>query len=774
MFSKKYLNLYLIALSILMGIFVLALAFTPTVAFAQENNNATPSTNWGQINAKIYEAQQITQGSDTVIVGVLDTGIQVSHPDIEDSFYFSTGSGCFYNDTDLPDIDTYGHGTDVAGIIASQTNGIAPNIKFVSLRASSTFFFSPTSIIDAIDHAFDSLDDPDPNNNISILNISLVGNISGFDDFTINNIKTKIKDYCNKGGLIIAAAGNEGINIDNSMYYPAAYNPILDYPTNQDNIITVGAINQDDTIVNYGDWTNPEKASNFGATSVDLFAPGTNIYTTNRTGGYSYVSGTSFAAPFVTGVAAMIKSINPSLSGAEIKSIILNNVDMVSGLIGKCVTGGKLNALKAVASVAFNYDYATDELTSINFVPNGELTILPEVFGNNIMSFGTNLFAGCTGLTKITIPSSVVEIGNNAFSGCTNLEEVILEQGTELEIIGSYAFNNCANLATMKLSSDTTTITGVIVPDSVTSIGTYAFRLCTSMTNVVLPEGITTIANYTFSSCTNLEEVILKEGIELASIGEYAFSSCANLETMKLSNDTTTITGVIVPDSVTSIGNDAFLYCTSMTNVVLPEGITTIANYTFSNCEALTTITIPSTVTSIGDAAFSHCEQLETMRPANDTTTEEDVVLPNGVTTIGQRAFFWCLVMESIYIPQTVTSIGRSAFQGCMSIVEITLPNNVTRIENATFSGCYALESITIPNGLTYIGANAFHSCTALSEINIVSGVETVGSSAFNGWTNEQVIHVYVTEEDRAGWNKYWAFMCNAQIIYHADEENSG
>ncbi len=761
---QKIIKLTGLIVGMVVFLYVMFLILTPAVVLASEGNNVIYTYNWGQLNTQIYEAQQLTKGSSTVLVGVIDSGIsshlqgaQLQDGDLHRNYMYDKMDGV---PTDEP-VDSLGHGTMVAGVIAAQYNastkfvGVAPNIKIVSLNAFNSngvivqMLDNDLAIIKAIEYAASTLNNGNSSDDISILNFSGAiwreQYVGSYFDSQMDKLYNAINNYANKGGLLVCSAGNQGINIDGtnnlniSPTYPSKFN--------LNNIISVGAINEDNTIVDFGDWSNSTKASNFGKTSVDLFAPGTDIYTTNRNGGYEYVSGTSFSAPFVTGVAALLKSIDPTLTGTQIKEIILNNVDELDGFDELCVTGGKLNALKAVNSIAYDYDASTATITGLNFVPNGELIIPSVINGQEILALGANLFADCLGLTKITIPSSVTTIGDYAFENCRNLTEIIINQGTELESIGNYAFSYCTILTTMKLSDDSTATTGVFIPNSVETIGEGAFNFCTSMTGVSLPSGLTTIANNTFFNCSLLVNITIPSTV--TTIGNRAFQNCGAL------------TSITIPSNATTVGEYVFSQCEKLASITVLANLSTISNGLFSGCEQLTIITIPSTVTSIGDSAFAHCGKLT------------HVTIPQGVTTIGQNAFFWCLELEYVSIPQTVVSIGQGAFQGCTNITDITLPSAVTRIESNTFAGCYALETINIPTGLTYIGSNAFQSCTSLGEITIVEGVSEVGRSAFNGWDSDQIIYVDVSEEDRAGWNTYWAFFCNAQIIYRADGENS-
>ncbi len=156
-------------------------------------------------------------------------------------------------------------------------------------------------------------------------------------------------------------------------------------------------------------------------------------------------------------------------------------------------------------------------------------------------------------------------------------------------------------------------------------------------------------------------------------------------------------------------------------NVIIPDGVTSIGDYAFEGCESLASITIPDGVTSIGDFAFIGCESLAS------------ITIPDGVTSIGYRAFHECKSLTSITIPDGVTSIGNDAFFGCKSLTSITIPDGVTSIAGRAFYGCESLTSITIPDGVTSIGYRAFHECKSLTSITIPDSVTSIGNYAFDG-----------------------------------------
>ena len=159
------------------------------------------------------------------------------------------------------------------------------------------------------------------------------------------------------------------------------------------------------------------------------------------------------------------------------------------------------------------------------------------------------------------------------------------------------------------------------------------------------------------------------------------------------------LTDIVIPNSVTSIGDNAFEYCFSLSNLVIPDGVTSIGKWAFEDCSSLSSVVIPDSVTSIGNHAFAYCESLSS------------IVIPDSVTSIGDHAFSYCESLTDIVIPDSVTSIGDNAFRHCSSLSSLVIPDSVTSIECYAFSGCESLSSIVIPDSVTSIGYHAFASC---------------------------------------------------------------
>ena len=314
-------------------------------------------------------------------------------------------------------------------------------------------------------------------------------------------------------------------------------------------------------------------------------------------------------------------------------------------------------------------------------------------------------------------------------------------------------------------------MTELILPNSVRSIGDFAFSLCSGLTELTLPNSVRSIGNCAFSLCRGLTELTLPNS--LTEIGKYAFRGCSGL------------TELILPNSVTSIGDCAFYGCSGLTELTLPSSVTSIGESAFSGCSGLTELTLPNSVTSIGNYAFSDCSGLEkiTVDRGNkrydswgncnsiiDTETNtlivgcKNSVIPNSVTSIGYGAFRGCRGLTELTLPNSLTEIGKYAFRGCSGLTELILPNSVTSIGDCAFSDCSGLEKITvdrgnkrydslgncnsiietgtntlivgcknsvIPNSVTRIGDCAFYGCTGLTELILPNSVRSIGDIAF-------------------------------------------
>lgn len=202
---------------------------------------------------------------------------------------------------------------------------------------------------------------------------------------------------------------------------------------------------------------------------------------------------------------------------------------------------------------------------------------------------------------------------------------------------------------------------------------------------------VTSIKNLNLQKTKN---VIVSEGIE--SIGLSAFYKSS-------------VVSVQLPDSLKSLGNNAFAGCSQLTTINLPNSLTTIGNGAFKDCTSLENITLPNRLKAIGKDVFNGCLKLKPL------------TLPASVTSIGETAFRGCAAFTTITLPDSVTEIGNSAFEGCAKLTSVTMPANLTKIGNSAFKGCAELLSLDIPAGVTELGQNIIENCKKLTEVNIAA-----------------------------------------------------
>ena len=321
-----------------------------------------------------------------------------------------------------------------------------------------------------------------------------------------------------------------------------------------------------------------------------------------------------------------------------------------------------------------------------------------------------NAFTLCSSLTSIVIPNSVASIGKEAFDGCNFLSCLVLPDC--VINIGNCAFGGCSSLS------------NIVIPNSVTSIGDRTFLLCSSLSSVVIPDSVTSIGDRAFQECSSLPNIVIPDSV--TSIGDRAFQECSFLSE------------IIIPDSVTSIGVSVFGYCSSLPNIVIPNSVTSIGKEAFCGCSSLSDITIPDSVTSIGEGAFSSCSSLSCIVIPNSVTSIgtgafssctslSNIVIPDSVTSISDWVFWQCTSLSDIVIPDSVASIGDCAFQDCSSLSSIVITNSVASIGNGTFRGCNSLSNVVVPDSVTSIGDSAFKNCSSLTDIVIPNSVTSIG-----------------------------------------------
>ncbi len=430
---------------------------------------------------------------------------------------------------------------------------------------------------------------------------------------------------------------------------------------------------------------------------------------------------------------------------------------------------------KGVISIGDNAFGNCSSIESIT-LPNGTTTI------------GNKAFYNCSGLKKVVIPESVTSIGEQAFLGCRNLTNTVVDSNNQYYSSDEYGvlFNKDKTTLIQYLGDNTRA--SYAIPDSVTIVGSYAFNNSDNLENITIPDSVTTISEYAFADCDKLASVILPNRV--TKISWFAFSGCSNLSSITLPNELTTIstqafnhcsalTSITIPDSVTTIADFAFEGCYYLLSVTIGSGLQKIGSCAFRQCNSLVDVFYSGTeeqwnnisigssnnpltgatkyfeyesnvsvsgecgdnlsweytfssgkLTIFGDGAMPDYETNN--RPWEKYKNHiKEIVVSDGVTTIGANAFYKCIQVTSVTLADGLTTIGKSAFYDCRSITSISLPDSVTSLGASAFALCYSLTDIKISNNVTIIPERFLASCKALTEVTIPENVVEIGSYAF-------------------------------------------
>ena len=381
---------------------------------------------------------------------------------------------------------------------------------------------------------------------------------------------------------------------------------------------------------------------------------------------------------------------------------------------------------------------------------------------STLEAINRDAFMAC-GLTSIIIPNSLKTIGVDAFS-YSGLKTVTFEENSELELIGYNAFRVCRDLVSIVIPEGVTTIQNsafwrceslrnVILPHSLKEIGYEVFEDCYSLESIIIPENISVISAGLFSNCTSLQNVTFNNGNNITAIQNSAFYDCTSLENVYFygtiedwcnvnidsnpmeyaenfqlldNNVLQEVTQIVIPESISKIGNNQFFGFSNVTKISLPNTIESIGDYAFACCYSLKEFEIPNGVTSIGEFAFANY-----LYPINEFDEDEylkiksnqitDIVIPRSVKNIGKNAFAFCTNLKTVVFEENniLERLNEKVFAYCTSLESINIPFGVKRISEETFANCSSLTQITVPDSVTEINIGAFSKCSSLESITL-------------------------------------------------------
>ncbi|MCD8089181.1 MAG: leucine-rich repeat domain-containing protein [Clostridiales bacterium] len=425
--------------------------------------------------------------------------------------------------------------------------------------------------------------------------------------------------------------------------------------------------------------------------------------------------------------------------------------------------------------IAFNFN---KDKTQLVLYPRAKSDLTEYTVPDSVTSIGS--YAVCNPyLTTINLTENVTEIKDGAFSGCSSLTDFTIPSG--VTIIEDCTFQGCESL------------TSFTIPENVTSIGVYAFNQCYGLESVSIPDSVTAIYGSSFPGCTSLKEITIPDSVTY--LGDCAFEGCAALETAYISsnvteilertfNGCTSLTTVTLPSGLTSVGGQAFCECYSLTTVIYDgENWDNISfggdnDYLISAYENSYTADITWNIDENGVLTISGTGMMADYADESDVEwydRREEVtaiVIEDGITKIGARAFEYMTNATSLSIPDSVTKTGEYAFQGCESLTSISISANLTSLGSYAFLGCNSVSSLTvdennpsycsvdnilynkdmtgliycpasnpitsldIPESVTDIWVFALYGCTNLTDVTMHEGLNIIYNWSFQGCTN--------------------------------------
>ena len=366
----------------------------------------------------------------------------------------------------------------------------------------------------------------------------------------------------------------------------------------------------------------------------------------------------------------------------------------------------------------------------------------------------------CGGLTSVTISPSVTSIGSGAFEGCNNLTSINYKGDLTswCGIFGLYDLMSYGASSKSLYIGDAKIEGALEIPPSITNIGKCSFYNCNKITSVTIPSSVTSIGQYAFQKCSDLTSIIYT-GDMAGWCGISGLNELMNCGTSSKSlyiGDSKIEGDLVIPSTVTSIGDYAFCRCSGLTSVTIPPTVTSIGEAAFSGCSSLEEMTIPFVGAVAGEIPSTTYRfpfgyifgtagydggtaiRQEYRRASSSSSAYSTYRIPSSlrrVTVTGGDIFYGafdkCSMLTAVTIPDGVAVISEYAFRECVGLHSVTIPSSVTKIRDYAFYNCSGLTSMTIPSSVTSIGENAFRRCDGLTSVTIPENVTSIGAGAF-------------------------------------------
>lgn len=405
--------------------------------------------------------------------------------------------------------------------------------------------------------------------------------------------------------------------------------------------------------------------------------------------------------------------------------------------------------------------------------------------GNSLRRIDNGAFFGCRGLTSVTIPNATTYIGSKAFYQCTNLSQVTLGNSVDtileyafyqcnissmtipqtMKYIGSYAFQKNQNFTSLTFNADScrfssnaltfdTNLTSVTIGPSVRYIPQYFVYNNRHISSVVLPDAVRRVGGSAFYGCSGLNTLTVGRGLQYVEL--YGFSNCTTLTVLHYNADSLSdnsnffgnkIVTLTLGGNVRYIPNGLFSNCKSLSGMlVLPSSVTRVGNQAFYNCDGITSITIPPSVQSIGTNAFRGCDSLTAVFfNASNCTSQSSSDSPFGSVYGDSPKLF------SVTFGGAVAKVPDNLFRGCSYLNSITFGGGTTEIGNYAFASCNRLKNINLPYPISVVGTNAFAYLDSVTTLTLPSSLDSIANGAFYGMSRLQRVDYTGTIEQWCG-----------------------